>query len=435
MQIIIFGAKNAELIIKHLVSFADVILIDDNKSDVLKILQYDFDIKIIENHYFSNEVTQDFLLQNSDILIANTTDDNLNMLLCRMMKQLIKPKKSIAVINNRHNLKPEFIKDIMDIDHIIFPPEEIISQIVDEIVSFKFNKIFDLSENLHIYSINIDNEILKKINNFTIDILALVREKKLIYKIKKSDIQEKDILICIIEAEEISKIQDTTSEKITDESLFIFGSTQICDDLIQHAQRFYKKINVISDQTLFLEELCSKHQKDINYFYYKKYDQSVLELFDNYNETINIALLKDKDIENIFLYFLLQEIKTKNAILQVKDKLYSSHQSSLGDYIVINPYANYAQKIEDIVLNYIDNNLVIHSFDSTMNSIVTINIKDTKNIKKLSKLIKKDEIKIFKIIDLQKIKNVANIENLKIGDTVILVLTKSLLKKLIVNIN
>ena len=148
MKIIIAGAGEVGFHLAKLLSYEsqEIVLIDNNKEN-LKYAENHLDIRTIHGNALSLSLLNDADVKNSDLFIAVTSQESLNITLCALAKQL-SCKKTIARISNiEFILSKEEVrfKDI-GVDELISPEDlaaNEIQQLLDQSAFFNNHKFDD----------------------------------------------------------------------------------------------------------------------------------------------------------------------------------------------------------------------------------------------------------------------------------------------------
>jgi len=148
MKIIIAGAGEVGFHLAKLLSYEsqEIILIDKNK-DSLKYAENHLDIKTIYGNALSLSLFKEADVSNSDLFIAVTSEEAINITLCALVKQL-GCKKTIARINNIEFIssKNEVSFKEIGVDELISPEDlaaNEIKQLLDQSAFFNNHKFDD----------------------------------------------------------------------------------------------------------------------------------------------------------------------------------------------------------------------------------------------------------------------------------------------------
>ena len=148
MKIIIAGAGEVGFHLAKLLSYEskEIVLIDNNKEN-LKYAENHLDIRTIHGNALSLSLLNDADVKNSDLFIAVTSQESLNITLCALAKQL-SCKKTIARISNIEFIlsKEEVSFKDIGVDELISPEDlaaNEIQQLLDQSAFFNNHKFDD----------------------------------------------------------------------------------------------------------------------------------------------------------------------------------------------------------------------------------------------------------------------------------------------------
>ena len=148
MKIIIAGAGEVGFHLAKLLSYEsqEIVLIDNNKGN-LKYAENHLDIRTIHGNALSLSLLNDADVKNSDLFIAVTSEESLNITLCALAKQL-SCKKTIARISNIEFIlsKEEVSFKDIGVDELISPEDlaaNEIQQLLDQSAFFNNHKFDD----------------------------------------------------------------------------------------------------------------------------------------------------------------------------------------------------------------------------------------------------------------------------------------------------
>ena len=155
----------------------------------------------------------------TDMIIAVTRNDEINMLICQIAFSIFKIPKKIARIRSQDYLNPKFTrvynKENLPIDVIISPEIEIAKSIQRKLeapgaldsVPFADNKIrlleILINDNCKLINIKL-NDLTKKHPNLDANIIGIIRDEKFLIPKKNNDVKKNDKIYVIINSSQMS---------------------------------------------------------------------------------------------------------------------------------------------------------------------------------------------------------------------------------------
>ena len=156
MNIIICGAGRVGFTISKLLSEQghSITVIDQSSEDIQKIND-SLDVKAIVGKATYPSILEKANASETDMIIAVTRNDEINMLICQIAYTTFKISKKIARIRSQNYLEPKFSrlynKENLPIDVIISPELEIAKSLQRKLLGYDFKNI--LIQNIQGYLI------------------------------------------------------------------------------------------------------------------------------------------------------------------------------------------------------------------------------------------------------------------------------------------
>ncbi|MDP7541145.1 MAG: Trk system potassium transporter TrkA, partial [Candidatus Pelagibacter bacterium] len=266
MNIIICGAGRVGFTIaKQLTEQNHSITVIDQSSEDIQKANDSLDVKAIVGKATMPSVLEKANAKETDMIIAVTKNDEINMLICQVAYSLFKIPKKIARIRTQDYLNPKFSKiynkENLPIDVIISPELEIAKSIQRKLeapgaldnVPFAENKIrlleILIDEKCPIVDIKL-NDLTKKFPKLNANILGVVRDEKFIF-LKKNDVMKKNDKVYV--TINSSQMKETLTafghnEKISNKILII-GGGNIGFNLAKNIEQSFDdaRIKIIED--------------------------------------------------------------------------------------------------------------------------------------------------------------------------------------------
>ncbi len=222
MNIIICGAGRVGFTIAKILTEQNhsITIIDQSSEDIQKIMD-SLDVKAIVGKATSPAILEKANTNDADMIIAVTTNDEINMLICQIAYSIFKVPKKIARIRSQEYLDPKFSslfnKENLPIDYVISPEVEIAKSIQRKLeapgaldnVPFADNKIrlleILIDEKCSIYGIKL-NELTKKFPNLNAYVLGVIRDEKFIIMKKNDKLNHNDKAYVVVNS---NKMEET----------------------------------------------------------------------------------------------------------------------------------------------------------------------------------------------------------------------------------
>ena len=230
MNIIICGAGRVGFTIAKLLSEQghSITVIDQSSEDIQKIND-SLDVKAIVGKATYPSILEKANASETDMIIAVTRNDEINMLICQIAFSIFNIQKKIARIRSQDYLNPKFTrvynKENLPIDVIISPEIEIAKSIQRKLeapgaldsVPFADSQIrlleILIKDNCKLIGLKL-NELTKKFPNLEANIIAIIRGDKSFIPKKTDQVQENDKIYVI----------SNSSQMV--ETLEAFGNTE-----------------------------------------------------------------------------------------------------------------------------------------------------------------------------------------------------------------
>ncbi len=363
MNIIICGAGRVGFTIaKLLVEQNHSITVIDQSSEDIQKINDSLDVKAIVGKATYPSVLEKANATETDMIIAVTKNDEINMLICQIAYTVFNVPKKIARIRSQDYLNPKFSKvynkENLPIDVIISPEIEIAKSIQRKLeapgaldnVPFADNKIrlLEISVNKSCPLINIKlNELTKKFPKLEANILGVIRKDKFIILKKNDVLEENDKAYVIINAfqMELTLSAFGHNEKISNKILII-GGGNIGFNLAKNIEQSFEsaRIKIIEKNKDRAEYIASELNNSI-VINGNGLDEDVLTEA-NLEEIETVLALTNDDEDNLMVSVLVEKFsKDKRTMALINKPNYSLLQSSLKINDLIDPRMNTVSSI------------------------------------------------------------------------------------------
>ena len=369
MNIIICGAGRVGFTIAKLLSEQghSITVIDQSSEDIQKIND-SLDVKAIVGKATYPSILEKANAVETDMIIAVTRNDEINMLICQIAFSIFNIPKKIARIRSQDYLNPKFTrvynKENLPIDVIISPEIEIAKSIQRKLeapgaldsVPFADNKIrlleILIKDNCKLIDIKL-NELTKKFPNLDVNIVAIIRGEKFFIPKKVDSIKQNDKIYAIINSSQMEETLKAFShdEKIS-KKILIIGGGNIGFNLAKNIEETLDSVRVkIVEKNKERAEYLANNLNDAIVINGNGLDEEVL-VEANLDEAETVLALTNDDEDNLMVSVLvekfakdLKDIDNKRTMALINKPNYSLLQSSLKIDDLIDPRMNTVSSI------------------------------------------------------------------------------------------
>ncbi len=369
MNIIICGAGRVGFTIAKQLSEQghSITVVDPSSEDIQKIDDV-LDVKAIVGKATYPTILEKANATETDMIIAVTRNDEINMLICQIAFSIFKIPKKIARIRSQDYLNPKFTrvynKENLPIDVIISPEIEIAKSIQRKLeapgaldsVPFADNKI-RLLEILIRDSCNLINiklkDLTKKYPDLDANVIGIIREDKFLIPKKEDDIKKNDKIYVIINSSQTSETLEAFghTEKVS-KKILIVGGGNIGFNLAKNIEESLDaaRVKIVEKDKDRAEFLASELNNTI-VINGNGLDEEVLSEA-NLEEAETVLALTNDDEDNLMVSVLVEKfakdekgIEDKRTMALVNKPNYSLLQNSLKIDDLIDPRMNTVSSI------------------------------------------------------------------------------------------
>ncbi len=361
MNIIICGAGRVGFTIAKLLSEQghSITVIDQSSEDIQKI-DDSLDVKAIVGKATYPSILEKANASETDMIIAVTRNDEINMLICQIAFSIFKIPKKIARIRSQDYLNPKFTrvysKENLPIDVIISPEIEIAKSIQRKLeapgaldsVPFADNQIrlLEILIKNDCKSIGIKfNELTKKNPKLEANIIGINRLDKFFIPKKTDVVKKNDKIYVIINSTQMSETLEafSHSEKIS-KKILIIGGGNIGFNLAKNIEETLDTVRVkIVEKNKERAEFLASELNDTIVINGDGLDEEVLTEA-NLDEAETVLALTNDDEDNLMVSILVEKfakdkknIEDKRTMALTNKPNYSLLQSSLKIDDLIDP--------------------------------------------------------------------------------------------------
>ena len=369
MNIIICGAGRVGFTIAKLLSEQghSITVIDQSSEDIQKINDI-LDVKAIVGKATYPSILEKANAAETDMIIAVTRNDEINMLICQIAFSIFNIPKKIARIRSQDYLNPKFTsvynKENLPIDVIISPEIEIARSIQRKLeapgaldsVPFAQNQIrlleILIKDNCKLIGLKL-NELSNKFPNLDANIIAIIREGKSFIPKKTDLIKENDKIYVIINSLQMAETLEAFghTEKIS-KKILIIGGGNIGYNLAKNIEDTLEglRVKIVEKDKLRSEYLANELNNTI-VINGNGLDEEVLTEA-NLDEAETVLALTNDDEDNLMVSVLVEkfakdqkDIEDKRTMALINKPNYSLLQSSLKIDDLIDPRMNTVSSI------------------------------------------------------------------------------------------
>jgi trk system potassium uptake protein len=369
MNIIICGAGRVGFTIAKLLSEQghSITVIDQSSEDIKKINDT-LDVKAIVGKATYPSILEKANATETDMIIAVTRNDEINMLICQIAFSIFNIPKKIARIRSQDYLNPKFTrvynKENLPIDVIISPEIEIAKSIQRKLeapgaldsVPFAENKIrlLEILIKNDSKSINIQfNELTKKYPKLEANIIGINRDEKFFIPKKTDSVKKNDKIYVIINSAQMSEtLKAVGHEENISKKILIIGGGNIGYNLAKNIEETLDTVRVkIVEKNKDRAEYLANQLNDTIIINGDGLDEEVLTEA-NLDEAETVLALTNDDEDNLMVSVLVEKftkdqkkISEKRTMALVNKPNYSLLQSSLNIDDLIDPRMNTVSSI------------------------------------------------------------------------------------------
>ena len=369
MNIIICGAGRVGFTIAKLLSEQghSITVIDQSSEDIQKINDT-LDVKAIVGKASYPSILEKANATETDMIIAVTRNDEINMLICQIAFSIFKIPKKIARIRSQDYLNPKFTrvynKENLPIDVIISPEIEIAKSIQRKLeapgaldsVPFADNKIrlleILINENCKLINIKL-NDLTKKHPNLDANIIGIIRDEKFLIPKKNDDVRKNDKIYVIINSSQMSDTLEAFGhEEKVSKNILIVGGGNIGFNLAKNIEETLDAARVkIIEKNKERAEFLANELNNTIIINGDALDEEVL-VEANLQEAETVLALTNDDEDNLMVSVLVEkfakdqkDIDDKRTMALINKPNYTLLQSSLKIDDIIDPRMNTVSSI------------------------------------------------------------------------------------------
>lgn len=348
MKIAIVGAgKLGMKVTNALVGGNHAITIIDKSENVINRISQQYDVMTVVGNAKRISLLKKCAIDTFDFLIACTESDEKNIIIAAFAKKLGCSKVIARVRDPEHMNQMDFIKETMNIDHIVNPDLSITNEIYKYLVEkytltngiFTSGKVAMVQFNVRRMS-RLIGLSMRDIPDFLPNMLivAISRNGKIIIPHGDTTVEDHDTVYLIGEKSDISELHRRVYErgKYTNlQKVMIAGGGKTGFYLADRLSEFgiaVKMIEKDKDRCYYL----STHLDDVMVLHGDATDKSLLE-DENLDEMDAFVAATGLDEENLLLALIAKQLKVEDVISKVSRESYKDLIEQMGIDMVLNP--------------------------------------------------------------------------------------------------
>jgi len=369
MNIIICGAGRVGFTIaKQLSEQGHSITVIDTSSEDIQKINDALDVKAIVGKATYPTILEKANASETDMIIAVTRNDEINMVICQIAFSIFNIPKKIARIRSQDYLNPKFTtvynKENLPIDVIISPEIEIAKSIQRKLeapgaidsVPFADNKIrlLEILINDGCSLINIKlKDLTKKYPNLDANVIGIIRDDKFLIPKKEDNIKKNDKIYVIINSSQTTETLEAFGhkEKVS-KKILIVGGGNIGFNLAKNIEETLDAVRVkIVEKKKERAEFLASELNNTIVINGNGLDEDVLTEA-NLEEAETVLALTNDDEDNLMVSILVEkfakdekEIEDKRTMALINKPNYSLLQDSLKIDDLIDPRMNTVSSI------------------------------------------------------------------------------------------
>ena len=369
MNIIICGAGRVGFTIaKQLSEQGHSITVIDTSSEDIKKIDDALDVKAIVGKATYPTILEKANASETDMIIAVTRNDEINMLICQISFSIFNIPKKIARIRSQDYLNPKFTtvynKENLPIDVIISPEIEIAKSIQRKLeapgaldsVPFADNKIrlleILINDGCSLIDIKL-KDLTKKYPKIDANVIGIIRDDKFIIPKKEDEIKKNDKIYVIINSSQTTETLEAFghTENVS-KKILIVGGGNIGFNLAKNIEETLDAVRVkIVEKDKERAEFLASELNNTIVINGNGLDEEVLSEA-NLEEAETVLALTNDDEDNLMVSVLVEkfakdekEIEDKRTMALVNKPNYSLLQDSLKIDDLIDPRMNTVSSI------------------------------------------------------------------------------------------
>ncbi len=359
MKIIVIGCGTiGKTVIGHISKERHNTIIIDNDKDVVEKLIEKYDVMGVVGNGASLEIQEEANVKNADLVIAVSSDDEINILACLVAKKLGAKSTIARVRNPEYRRQSVLMKDELGLSMIVNPEEETANEITNMINLPTISRIEHFAKGLvNLVEIVIEkdnpliNETLISMNkklNTKVLICAVERKNEVIIPSGNFKLQEGDRINFTAESSSLrSFLRELNLIKSPLKKVMIIGGGKTGYYLANNLSKSRYKVRLIEVNKDKANDLAEK-LPNVSVIYADGTKHGIL-LEEGIETTDAFVALTNVDEENIIVSLFANKLNVRKVITKIKRDTLLGMTDDLGIENIVMPKEVVANKIVSYV--------------------------------------------------------------------------------------
>ena len=354
MKVIVCGAGQVGFnIARHLAQQGhDVVVIDRSPALVQKIME-SLDVQALEGYASDPDLLERAGAADTDMIIAVTQSDEVNMVACQVAHSLFNVPTKIARVRNQSYLKPMwqdlFSRDHMPIDVIISPEVEVARAIHRRLeVPGAFEVIPFVDGKVRVVGVHLDEscpildtplrQLTELFPEMHITVLAIVRNEKLFVPSGDDPMEAGDSIYLAVEDTHLSRAMSVFGhEEKEARHIVIVGAGNVGLFLAKELEANAEPVNVkLIERDAARAEFAASQLSKAMVINGDALDSEILKEA-NVQGAETLVAVANEDEVNILASLLAKSLGAGRVVALVANPIYSSLLGSLGIDVYVDP--------------------------------------------------------------------------------------------------
>ncbi len=359
MRIIVIGCGTiGKTIIEHISKEGHNIIIIDNDKDTVEKLIEKYDVMGVVGNGASLEIQEEARVKNADLVIAVSSQDEINILACLLAKKLGAKSTIARVRNPEYRSQSELMKEELGLSMIVNPEEETASEITNMINLPTISKIEHFAKGLvNLVEINVEegnpliDETLYSMNkkiHTKVLICAVERGNEVIIPSGNFQIKKGDKISFTAESSSLrSFLKELNLIKSPLKNVMIIGGGKTGYYLAKNLSKNHYKVRLVEVDKVKANELAVK-LPNTSIIYADGTKHAVL-LEAGIENCDAFVALTNVDEENIIVSLFANKVGVRKVITKIKRDTLVGMTDDLGVTNKVMPKEVVANKIVSYV--------------------------------------------------------------------------------------